>query len=147
MRPIASAPAALRAATFTARSPQRQTCSFATRCLASQTATSALRSTTRPSIAHSSSVNTPSFYTHIGQHRMASSTPASGTKKIKVKNPVVELDGDEMTRIIWQVIKDKVRNHDSDTTPCMLMATVHSPVPRHRPQVLRPGLALPRRDE
>jgi isocitrate dehydrogenase len=28
--------------------------------------------------------------------------------KIKVKNPVVELDGDEMTRIIWQLIKDKL---------------------------------------
>ena len=28
--------------------------------------------------------------------------------KIKVKNPVVELDGDEMTRIIWQYIKDKL---------------------------------------
>ncbi len=29
-------------------------------------------------------------------------------KKIKVTNPVVELDGDEMTRIIWQFIKDKL---------------------------------------
>jgi isocitrate dehydrogenase len=28
--------------------------------------------------------------------------------KIKVKNPVVEMDGDEMTRIIWQLIKDKL---------------------------------------
>jgi isocitrate dehydrogenase len=28
--------------------------------------------------------------------------------KISVKNPVVELDGDEMTRIIWQMIKDKL---------------------------------------
>ncbi|MER8762788.1 MULTISPECIES: NADP-dependent isocitrate dehydrogenase [unclassified Mesorhizobium] len=28
--------------------------------------------------------------------------------KIKVANPVVELDGDEMTRIIWQCIKDKL---------------------------------------
>ena len=28
--------------------------------------------------------------------------------KIKVANPVVELDGDEMTRIIWQAIKDKL---------------------------------------
>ena len=28
--------------------------------------------------------------------------------KIKVKNPVVEMDGDEMTRIIWQKIKDKL---------------------------------------
>ena len=28
--------------------------------------------------------------------------------KIKVKTPVVELDGDEMTRIIWKLIKDKL---------------------------------------
>ena len=28
--------------------------------------------------------------------------------KIKVKNPVVELDGDEMTRIIWQFIKEQL---------------------------------------
>ncbi len=28
--------------------------------------------------------------------------------KIKVANPVVEMDGDEMTRIIWQLIKDKL---------------------------------------
>ncbi len=28
--------------------------------------------------------------------------------KIKVQNPVVELDGDEMTRIIWKLIKDKL---------------------------------------
>ena len=28
--------------------------------------------------------------------------------KIKVSNPVVELDGDEMTRIIWQFIKDRL---------------------------------------
>ena len=30
--------------------------------------------------------------------------------KINVKNPVVELDGDEMTRIIWSFIKDKLIN-------------------------------------
>src|SRR5450432_2536884 len=28
--------------------------------------------------------------------------------KIKVKNPVVDLDGDEMTRIIWSFIKDQL---------------------------------------
>ena len=28
--------------------------------------------------------------------------------KIKVENPVVELDGDEMTRIIWDFIKQKL---------------------------------------
>ena len=30
--------------------------------------------------------------------------------KIKVKNPVVELDGDEMTRVIWEFIKKKVNS-------------------------------------
>jgi isocitrate dehydrogenase len=28
--------------------------------------------------------------------------------KIQVKNPIVELDGDEMTRIIWEMIKEKL---------------------------------------
>jgi isocitrate dehydrogenase len=36
----------------------------------------------------------------------------SGIRKIKVKNPVVELDGDEMTRIIWKDIKERVRFAD-----------------------------------
>ena len=29
-------------------------------------------------------------------------------KKIKVENPIIELDGDEMTRIIWNIIKEKL---------------------------------------
>ena len=36
--------------------------------------------------------------------------------KIKVANPVVELDGDEMTRIIWQFIKDKLIHLISTST-------------------------------
>ena len=28
--------------------------------------------------------------------------------KIKVNNPVVEMDGDEMTRIIWEYIKEQL---------------------------------------
>jgi len=28
--------------------------------------------------------------------------------KIKVANPVVEIDGDEMTRIIWQWIRERL---------------------------------------
>jgi isocitrate dehydrogenase len=32
----------------------------------------------------------------------------SAMAKIKVANPVVEMDGDEMTRIIWHLIKDKL---------------------------------------
>jgi isocitrate dehydrogenase len=39
--------------------------------------------------------------------KMSGATPKT-RMKIKVKNPVVELDGDEMTRIIWQDIKDKL---------------------------------------
>ena len=29
-------------------------------------------------------------------------------KKIKVVNPIVEIDGDEMTRVIWKFIKEKL---------------------------------------
>ena len=39
--------------------------------------------------------------------RLQSRSASSSRQKIKVQNPVVELDGDEMTRIIWQDIKDK----------------------------------------
>lgn len=35
---------------------------------------------------------------------------AAVSAKIKVANPVVDLDGDEMTRIIWSQIKEKVRD-------------------------------------
>ena len=34
--------------------------------------------------------------------------PVASGQRVKVDNPVVDLDGDEMTRIIWQEIKDKV---------------------------------------
>ena len=33
---------------------------------------------------------------------------AAAAAKIKVDNPIVELDGDEMTRVIWTMIKDKL---------------------------------------
>ncbi len=34
--------------------------------------------------------------------------PEDHMSKIQVKNPIVDLDGDEMTRIIWQFIKEKL---------------------------------------
>jgi isocitrate dehydrogenase len=37
-------------------------------------------------------------------------------KKVKVENPVVELDGDEMTRIIWHYIRDKLIHPYVDLT-------------------------------
>ena len=39
---------------------------------------------------------------------MTDSTDAHGFTKIKVDNPIVELDGDEMTRIIWKKIREEV---------------------------------------
>ena len=29
-------------------------------------------------------------------------------EKIKMQTPLVEMDGDEMTRILWQIIKDEL---------------------------------------
>jgi len=37
-----------------------------------------------------------------------STKSVSVRNKISVKNPVVELDGDEMTRILWSLIKKRV---------------------------------------
>ena len=39
-------------------------------------------------------------------------------EKIKVKNPVVEIDGDEMTRIIWKKIREEVSDHCSSAPRC-----------------------------
>ena len=36
---------------------------------------------------------------------------AQSFKKVKVEKPVVDLDGDEMTRVIWKWIKEKVSFH------------------------------------
>lgn len=51
----------------------------------------------------------PMFWTAhaMAQTRMASSATSSNGK-IKVDNPVVSLDGDEMTRLIWRSIQDKL---------------------------------------
>ncbi|MFS7970522.1 putative isocitrate dehydrogenase (NADP(+)) [Helianthus anomalus] len=40
--------------------------------------------------------------------RCFASAAVTATDKITVQNPIVEMDGDEMTRIIWQMIKDKL---------------------------------------
>jgi len=37
-----------------------------------------------------------------------SETAGASVGKIKVKNPIVEMDGDEMTRIIWRTIREKL---------------------------------------
>ncbi|KAH7130214.1 isocitrate dehydrogenase-like protein [Dendryphion nanum] len=109
MRPTTSSAVYRSAATCTLqRLPRRQICGFATRSLATTA-----NSTTRPAaalftarrshFAPAASATSSTSPFAIGQQRRM----ASSVKKIKVKNPVVELDGDEMTRIIWQEIKDR----------------------------------------
>lgn len=44
------------------------------------------------------------------------------TRRIKVDQPVVEMDGDEMTRIIWEFIKDKVNKAQLIFSLCMVAA-------------------------
>lgn len=52
---------------------------------------------------------TPATTRLLALSKTMSTTATRGlSTKIKVKNPIVELDGDEMTRIIWKSIKDKL---------------------------------------
>lgn len=43
--------------------------------------------------------------------------PPDADRRIKVAKPVVEMDGDEMTRIIWAFIKEKVRGCGAQRPP------------------------------
>lgn len=71
----------------------------------SRAATSAIRtSATRLS---QPTKTTSAFVFQKGYRRTMATATSGQVAKIKVKNPVVELDGDEMTRIIWKDIKDK----------------------------------------
>ncbi len=52
-------------------------------------------------------------------------------RKIKVKNWVADLDGDEMTRMIWKSIKDKVKLLN------LMFIIAHFPLSRSKNQILR----------
>ncbi|ODV95947.1 hypothetical protein PACTADRAFT_41149 [Pachysolen tannophilus NRRL Y-2460] len=49
------------------------------------------------------------YFNYLSQRRLFHQSQQS-LGKIKVKNPIVEMDGDEMTRIIWKFIKEKLIN-------------------------------------
>jgi isocitrate dehydrogenase len=51
---------------------------------------------------------TPSPIPRRLEENLARMRNAPGVQKIKVATPVVELDGDEMTRVIWAMIKEKL---------------------------------------
>ena len=58
---------------------------------------------------------------------------SSNAKKIAVAKPVVELDGDEMTRVIWNDIKEKVRGSCENSVVLFDDGVVvHSPIFRSR---------------
>jgi hypothetical protein len=70
-------------------------------------------------------------------------------QKIVVENPIVELDGDEMTRIIWKKIREEVR---VDPLPDLPHATpdansnlfaAHPSLPPTGHQVFRSGIGVP----
>ncbi|PHH85514.1 hypothetical protein CDD83_307 [Cordyceps sp. RAO-2017] len=80
----------------------------ATRLLASSSAPAAampLRRLPLRATMHPSSRFAPPFAAAL--RTFSPSAARTMATKIKVKNPVVELDGDEMTRVIWKDIKDK----------------------------------------
>ena len=62
--------------------------------------------------------------------------------KIKVANPIVELDGDEMTKIIWQWIRERLilpyLDVDLKYYDCLLYT---SPSPRDRQKSRMPSSA------
>lgn len=46
-------------------------------------------------------------------------------KKVKVQKPIVDIDGDEMTKIIWSWIKEKVSKLSK---PLSNLTTAHFPI-------------------
>ena len=62
----------------------------------------------RRDLSLSSQSCSPMKITALGRQSGLAYHRAPGMAKIKVKNPVVELDGDEMTRILWAFIKEQL---------------------------------------
>ncbi|KAI4366866.1 hypothetical protein MLD38_022678 [Melastoma candidum] len=56
----------------------------------------------------SCSVRLVDGFSRVSSRRFAAAASSSAVEKIQVQNPVVEMDGDEMARIMWKLIKDKL---------------------------------------
>ncbi|KAJ5118713.1 hypothetical protein N7448_010421 [Penicillium atrosanguineum] len=83
--------------------------SISSRLLSSSSSPSSKRSISSSSLARPQRLATASRWSGQIPSLYLSQTRTMATEtKIKVKNPVVELDGDEMTRIIWQDIRNKL---------------------------------------
>ena len=44
-------------------------------------------------------------------NRIAGARQFSSFRKVQVDQPIVDIDGDEMTRVIWQWIKERVSSY------------------------------------
>ena len=53
-------------------------------------------------------------------HSQVRKKEESALNKIKVKTPIVEIDGDEMTRVMWQMVKDQLLLPYLGHEPCIL---------------------------
>lgn len=101
-------------------------------------------STARAVFSATSAATRPSFTSRPLLAAIEQRRRMADFNKIKVKNPIVELDGDEMTRIIWQDIKDKVlcANQISDqvvqianrgivySPVCLVAASIYASIPK-----------------
>jgi len=89
------------------------------------------------------------YYTNTFLNNSAWNIISASSVKIKVANPVVDLDGDEMTRIIWDEIKKKVEILNSSCVKFnkkrFKMFQANLSIPRPESAILRPGLAPPGR--
>ncbi|KAB1209146.1 Isocitrate dehydrogenase [NADP], chloroplastic/mitochondrial [Morella rubra] len=55
-----------------------------------------------------SRVSFASFSTRFAHASLRSCASSAGFDRVRVQNPIVEMDGDEMARIMWRMIKDKL---------------------------------------
>lgn len=81
---------------------------FASHAATFSSSSPTINATRRAASLTASATRRPNLASAVMASQKASLASAIPIKKIKVVNPVVELDGDEMTRIIWQDIKDKL---------------------------------------
>ncbi|KAJ4769213.1 Isocitrate dehydrogenase [NADP] [Rhynchospora pubera] len=59
-------------------------------------------------LPHSNSFGGAASFSRFKPLRCVSSLAVAPSSRILVQNPIVEMDGDEMTRVIWKIIKDKL---------------------------------------
>ncbi|XP_078148781.1 isocitrate/isopropylmalate dehydrogenase family protein [Carex rostrata] len=61
-------------------------------------------------LQHLNSFSCGASFSRFKPLRCVSSLAVAPSSRIHVQNPIVEMDGDEMTRVIWSMIKDKLIN-------------------------------------